>query len=199
MQAESASQNFGQQVHQLKMSRADEGATGPLGKDVSAMAHARNAERQAEKAAEGQATDTTQSTEQVDLSVNDSTKADAVITPIVTHNINESLQPDNETTEAPVILRPATDDQSLNDVIRSGFASLLASYQQQNPEQSAQASVDSFTTLMQQGVENGFTEAQQTLAKGGTLDEETVDQLSVSKEQIQNLISELASASSQSD
>ncbi|MCW8107161.1 DUF5610 domain-containing protein [Alteromonas ponticola] len=193
MQAVAFSQNFGQQVHQLKATRAEEGTTGPLGKDVSAMAHARNAERQAEK----NATERTNATDQVELNITDSANTDAAVTTIVTHNINEFLQSANETSSS-VTLRPATADESLSDLIRTGFSSLLASYQEQNPEQSAEESLNNFTKLMHDGVEKGFSEAHEALANGNTLDEESINRLSASKDQIRNLISELASAVSTS-
>ncbi|MBD3586548.1 DUF5610 domain-containing protein [Salinimonas sp. HHU 13199] len=191
MQTVAASSNFGQQVHQLKASRADEGATGSLGKDVSAMAHARNAERQAEK-------NPTSAADQVDLTITDSTNTDGAVTAIVTHNINEALQASEESTGTTVALRQAKEGKSLSDVLRSGFSSLLTGYQQQNPEQSPEEALNSFTTLMQDGVEKGFIEAQDALANGSVLDEESVNQLMTSKDDIQALINHLAAAVSES-
>lgn len=190
MQTVAASPNFGQQVHQLNASRSDEGTTGPLGKDVSAMAHARNAERQAEKSA----SDTTNTTDQIDLNITDSKNIDASVTSIVTHNINEALQAAEESTGTAVALRPAAEGESLSDVLRSSFSSLLTGYQQQNPEQSAEEALSSFTKVMQEGVDKGFMEAQDALANGGTLDEETISQLTTSKDEIHSLINHLATA-----
>lgn len=187
MQTVAATSNFGQQVHQLKASRADEGAAGPLGKDVSAMAHARNAERQAEK-------NGISATDQIDLTITDSSNTDAAVTAIVTHNINEALQAAEESAGATVALRQATEGETLSDVLRSTFSSLLTDYQQQNPEQSAEEALSSLTTLMQDGVEKGFIEAQDALADGSALDEESVNQLMTSKDDIQALINHLASA-----
>lgn len=190
MQEVANSQNFGQQVHQLKTTRAEEGTTSPLGKDVSAMAHERNAERKAEKTE----TDTVIPIDQVDLNITDGTNTDAAVTTIVTQNINESLQSATEASESSVALRTANDDESLSDVIRSGFSSLLADYQQQNPEQTDEESLSNFTDLMQIGVEKGFTEAQETLSKGTTWDEESLNQLTATKEEIRNLIGELSTS-----
>ena len=187
MHTVAASSNFGQQVHQLKASRADEGATGPLGKDVSAMAHARNAERQAEK-------NPTSAADQIDLTITDSTNTDASVTAIVTHNINEALQVTEESTGTRLALRQAKEGETLSDVLRSTFSSLLTDYQQQNPEQSAEEALSSLTTLMQDGVEKGFIEAQDALANGSALDEGSVNQLMTSKDDIQALINHLAAA-----
>ncbi|QCZ92831.1 DUF5610 domain-containing protein [Salinimonas iocasae] len=190
MNTVTASPNFGQQVHQLKASRAEEGATGPLGKEVSAMAHARNAERQAEKSA----SETVNTTDQVELDINDNTNTDTAVTAIVTHNINEALQSADEATDTSVSLRTATEGESLGDVLRTGFSSLLSGYQQQNPEKTADEALSSLTKLLQEGVDKGFTEAQDTLASGGTLDEETISQLTASKDEIHSLINHLATA-----
>ncbi len=187
MQEIANSQNFGQQVHQLKTTRAEEGTTSPLGKDVSAMAHERNAERKAEKTE-------TETAIPVDLNITDVTNTDAAITVIVTQNINESLQSATETSDSPIALRAANEDESLSDVIRSGFSALLADYQQQNPEQTDEESLSNFTDLMQIGVEKGFTEAQETLSKGTTWDEESLNQLTATKEEISNLIGELSTS-----
>ena len=64
------------------------------------MTHARNAECQAEKSA----SKTANTTDQVELDINDNTNTDTAVTVIVAHNINEILQPAYEATVTSVSL-----------------------------------------------------------------------------------------------
>jgi len=182
-------QNFGQQVHDIKANRE---TTGPLGQEVSAAAHARNAERkgivtESEQVLNGGVIDNN-----INLSLEDGENTLAFVFKAAVQNINEALEP----SLGPNAIQATFDSgaeptpESTASSIASAATSLFGGFQDSNPELSPEEALSEFTAILRSGIEQGFNEARTVLDNLNGLTEDVSAKIDSTQEKLQALIDE---------
>lgn len=159
--------NFGQQVHDIKLNRTTDG---PLGQEISAAAHARNAERkgivtESEQILNGGIIDSN-----VDISLQDGENTLSLVYRAAVQNINESLSAAVGSSDIQVTTETSTNDspEATASNIVSQSTGLLDSYVAQVQAADSEISeADAFTqflSVIREGLDKGFAEARAVLS-----------------------------------
>jgi len=148
-------QSFTQSVHSLAKAE-NKKETGPIGHQVSELAHARNAER---KQSVGDMTD-----ESVSLSIGD--EPETLVLQTALQGINDALQDtlgDNAIQAAYDANMDVSSESTAERIVSSSMQNFPV-FQEQQPDLTPDEALTMFVAIVNEGIEAGFAEAKNVLS-----------------------------------
>ncbi|MES9855133.1 MAG: DUF5610 domain-containing protein [Sedimenticola sp.] len=162
--------NFGNQVHQLKSSF--DKSNGPLGQEVSTLAHEKNDIRKGVDELTLQQSLNMQIMEStLEVSIASGNNSLSLLLKTAIDQLNGILEP-----VLGVSLKEASDSgldvtpEATADRIVSLSTKFFSAYQERHPEMDLETAVNEFTNLIKGGIEKGFEEARAVLGGLGVLE-----------------------------
>lgn len=146
--------NFSATVHTIKQNHIE----GPLGKEISAAAHEKNAVRKTEASSE-------------DVSISTGTKPMELLYKAVIESVNEVLE--ENAIQVSIALEADASPEATAEKIVSTSTALFTSYLEQHPDLSTEEAASSFVEIIKNGINKGFADAREILDGLNTLDENT--------------------------
>jgi len=156
-------QTFSQDVHALVKSD-EKHANGPVGREVSELAHQKNAEKLQLSAKDQLNAAIVQGA--IDVSVSSGNESLSLLLKTAIEGINNAL----ETTSGPNAIGAAYDagldvsPEATAERIVSLSTAFFGAYQEQHPELSKEDALTAFVDVIRGGIDQGFTEAREILS-----------------------------------
>ncbi|MCP5246374.1 MAG: DUF5610 domain-containing protein [Burkholderiales bacterium] len=177
-------QSFSQSVRSL--AQADNKKdSGPIGHQVSEMAHAKNVERRQLN------TDTSESP----IQINTSNEPQSLVLQTTLEGINDALHKSfgDNAIQTAYAANIDVSPESTAERIVSSSTSIFPAFQEQHPELTQDEALTAFTTLINIGVNEGFSEARDILASLNALQsgetQQNIDEtLALIQEKLQSFI-----------
>ncbi|MEW8020957.1 MAG: DUF5610 domain-containing protein, partial [gamma proteobacterium symbiont of Phacoides pectinatus] len=167
--------NFSATVHEIKRTHDE----GPLGREVSAAAHEKNAL----KASARQELNRSVLEANRDVSINSGNQPLALLLRTAVEQLNEVLGPNaiQDAYDSGLDVSPEATAKRIVSM-STGF---FASYQERNPEMSAEEAASSFVEIIRGAVEQGFAEAREVLSGLSALSEEIANDIDTTYDLVQ--------------